>query len=196
MSLLTPSEIRQFAQNYQASSVSRASKPASVLLSEARVAQEHKSSFDVFLSHSFKDAQMILGVYARLVSEGLAVYVDWIVDPQLERGAVNSATAEQVRSRMRQSKALVYAHSLNSPDSKWMPWELGYFDGFRSTVAVLPISNTGNGSLSGVEYLSLYPYIDITGTSLWINRGQATDRLFGSPMSSVKSLRTWLSERS
>ncbi|TGS08549.1 outer membrane beta-barrel protein, partial [Mesorhizobium sp. M1C.F.Ca.ET.187.01.1.1] len=37
-------------------------------------------------------------------------------------------TAELLRTRMRQSKTLIYVHSNNSPGSRWMPWELGFFD--------------------------------------------------------------------
>jgi hypothetical protein len=198
MPFFTPTDLRGRAEQYRLSDLTRVSKSAARMLSDAAAAQQYRSHFDVFLSHSFHDADLILGVYALLMGQGLTVYVDWIIDPQLERGKVTSRTAEIVRERMRQSRALIYAHSLNSGNSKWMPWELGYFDGFRSTVAILPISDTGHGTIAGVEYLSLYPYIDVTGAVLWVNRGEAPDRLFGGTPPSgntFKKLNDWLAEQ-
>ncbi len=57
-------------------------------------------SFDVFLSHSSKDAEVILGIKLLLEGQGLSVYVDWIVDTQLDRTKVNAETAETLRDRM------------------------------------------------------------------------------------------------
>ena len=36
-----------------------------------------------------------------------------------------------LRQRMDHCRFLLFATSKASPDSKWMPWELGYFDGLR-----------------------------------------------------------------
>ena len=81
------------------------------------------STFDVFLSHSYDDAEVILGVKKIMESIGLKVYVDWIDDAGLDRGNVTRKTAAILRMRMRNSSSLVYAHSESSGDSKWMPWE-------------------------------------------------------------------------
>ena len=41
-----------------------------------------------------------------------------------------------------------------------MPWELGYFDGFRpEKVSVLPLTFEENEEFKGQEYLELYPTI-------------------------------------
>jgi hypothetical protein len=41
-----------------------------------------------------------------------------------------------------------------------MPWELGYFDGFRpGHVAIFPLVKTPGSGFEGQEYLGLYPYI-------------------------------------
>jgi hypothetical protein len=62
---------------------------------------------------------------------------------------------------MRASSALVYAHSPNAEDSDWMPWELGYFDGFKPQfVWILPLVQQFDTEFSGKEYLGLYPTID------------------------------------
>jgi hypothetical protein len=189
MALLTESALRNMATEYRST---RMLKSADTLLREAATTLE--TSFDVFLSHSVKDADVILGIVAALRQQGRKVYVDWIVDPQMDRSRVTPETAERLRQRMRQSASLVYAHSNQSGSSKWMPWELGYFDGFRSAVAVLPIAQTTQESFAGQEYLGLYPYIDGSGLTLWVNRGAAPERLFRGPIG-YKQFGEWLREQ-
>jgi hypothetical protein len=117
--------------------------------------------FDVFLSHSILDGQIILGVKDLLEGEGLKVYVDWLTDPQLDRSHVTPRTAEHLRIRMRHSQSLIFATSSSSSQSKWMPWELGYFDGFRpGFVGILPLVQSSYDDFKGQEYLGLYPYIE------------------------------------
>jgi hypothetical protein len=42
-----------------------------------------------------------------------------------------------------------------------MPWELGYFDGFRpGHVAILPLVKATGAGFNGQEYLGLYPYVE------------------------------------
>lgn len=104
---------------------------------------------------------MIAGVKAYLESQGQSVYVDWMDDPQLDRSRVTPATANLLRARMRSSESMLYATSETSPSSKWMPWELGYFDGLRSgRVAILPLVATSNSDFKGQEYLGLYPEVE------------------------------------
>ncbi len=62
---------------------------------------------------------------------------------------------------MNQCKALVYAATDSATNSKWMPWELGYFDGRKSAeaVAIMPIVSQPCGTV-GQEYIDLYPKIE------------------------------------
>ena len=55
------------------------------VLNEAIKNQEMQNRFDIFLSHAIKDADLILGVKTLLEESGFTVYVDWIIDPSLER---------------------------------------------------------------------------------------------------------------
>ena len=135
------------------------------------------STFDIFLSHSFLDREDVLGLYTELKNRGFSVYVDWIIDPQLDRNNVTKESSELLRSRMRASKTLLLAISHNASVSKWMPWELGYVDGKTGFCAIAPISkdNQYRSSYRGVEYLSLYPYVDIENNTIgnqdiWINQ--------------------------
>lgn len=75
-------------------------------------------------------------------------------------GRRGKETATVLRQRMRQSKSLIYLSSDNSSSSKWMPWELGYFDGFMPDgVAIMPVLDSQTDTFKGQEYLGLYPII-------------------------------------
>lgn len=144
--------------------------------------------FDIFLSHSFLDRDEVLGLYRELTEMGFKVYVDWIVDPELDRSNVTKATAELIRNRMKNSKTLLLAISTNATMSKWMPWELGYVDGNTGRCAIVPVSkdNITLNSFSRVEYLKLYPYIqrrtfkDTDIYKLWVWEDDNTYVLFDS----------------
>lgn len=67
---------------------------------------------------------------------------------------------------MKQSESLFFATSTSSPDSKWMPWELGYFDGLRQgRIAIVPLVATEGAAFRGQEYLGLYPKVERLPTS-------------------------------
>jgi hypothetical protein len=140
-----------------------------------------EDAFDVFLSHSSTEPEnILLGVQGYLEDEGLSVYVDKYTDPQISPDAVTPDTAQLLRIRMRNSKALLYIHSRHSKTSRWMPWELGFFDGLHGRVGVVPVTQTLTNRFQGEEYLGLYPYVDsakIVGTQrnvLWINEAPNT----------------------
>lgn len=138
---------------------------AKVILAEAVNEQRSYSSelktYDIFLSHSSDDAELVAGLKLEIEDLGLSVYVDWIEDPKLSRAHVTKQTALVLQARMKQCRSLIYAFSEHASNSKWMPWELGYFDGIKGTVAVLPISEWTKEDFKGTEYLGIYYYIQI-----------------------------------
>lgn len=171
--LLTIDEARQAGRLESV----RLNKSATASLNES--ARTALTSFDIFLSHSRMDAEIILGIKRTLERLGKSVYVDWIDDPQLDRSNVTAATAEKLRVRMRQCKSLFYAHSGNASKSRWMPWELGYFDGNNGNVAILPLAERYNiTTYYGEEFLGLYPYVDFTGGTIYIHKTASTFRSF------------------
>lgn len=163
-----------------------------VLLTETRSYSAGKT-YDIFLSHCFKDAEVVLGLSEALKGMGLSVYVDWLEDSQLSREKVSKATAEALKSRMGASKALFFASSEQSGSSKWMPWELGYFDGLKNKVAILPVVEAGvyTDAFSGQEYLGLYPYV--TKGTHPVNYRETL--IIRTSPSSGKPFSDWVSER-
>lgn len=153
----TKTEARNFASTALRKSASRDSRQ--ILREEVRAATNH-DRFDIFLSHASADGDLILGVKSLLEGFGFKVYVDWVDDPQLDRSKVSKENADLLRRRMRQSQSLVWAATEAASDSKWMPWELGYFDGFKpNQVAILPLVDNASDTFRGQEYLDLYPEI-------------------------------------
>lgn len=189
MNTFTESQIRRRAKR-----TAGEHRQATTVLKEEVASAKTSSIFDIFLSHSTSDAEIILGVKGVLEDYGKTVYVDWLDDPQLDRSSVTPATAEVIRERMRQCESLVYVHTTNSRSSKWMPWELGYFDGFNGAVAIFPVTKSGE-RFKGQEYLGIYPYIDEapkeggSTKEIWINKSSTTSKLWGSWIADPRSFR-------
>jgi len=144
-------------------------------LNEQKSVTSNDKIYDVFLSHSSDDAEIVAGLKLEIEDLGYTVYIDWIEDPQLDRTNVTKETALVLKERMKKCKSLIYAFSENASNSKWMPWELGYFDALKGTVAVLPISKTNKSSYKGSEYLGIYYYIEINNVlntnnpTIWVH---------------------------
>ncbi|WDF95517.1 TIR domain-containing protein [Aeromonas dhakensis] len=154
MAYFTKSEARAAAAS------ARGYKTANTVLKEGMEKYTVHDKFDVFLSHSMDDADLVLGVMTLLQKQGLRVYVDWVVDRQLNRDSVNKETAAVLRERMKSSSSMMYIATDNASSSKWMPWELGFFDGYKpNQVAILPLVDFENQSFEGQEYLGLYPVV-------------------------------------
>jgi hypothetical protein len=191
MAYLREHEVRAAADAVSRSTPLR--KSATRIIEEARVADERRTSFDIFLSHAIRDKELVLGAKAILERSGRTVYVDWIVDDDLDRAQVSGATADRLRRRMDQCSALFYLHSRSSQTSRWMPWELGFFDGSNGNVAILPIvPDSGSKEFMNEEYLQLYPKVDLTGLTLsaptvWINQSR------GLETGSYKGFASWVS---
>lgn len=147
--------------------------------------------FDVFLSHSKLDETIIAALGKEIEEIGYSVYIDWEVDKQLDRSNVNKNTANILRNRMKSSRSLIFAVSPNSKSSLWMQWELGFYDGHRGKVAILPIVEGSADNFYRQEYLGLYPYVDKAKTDktqkleLWVQTSTTDSVLY----------RKWLEER-
>ena len=123
---------------------------------------DEKKEYDLFISHSFSDKDLIFGLKYLFEKSGYDVYIDWINDSQLDRSNVNDKTAQLVKRRIAASKGLAYISTSNSTTSKWCPWELGVADGMSGNVCILPVMDS---KFVGQEYLGIYPYIEYDKTS-------------------------------
>lgn len=154
-------------------------KSAAVALAEIDEDIPLSQKFDIFLSHSYTDKALIFGLKTDWEMLGYSVYVDWVVDAHLSRDSVSKTTAALLRQRMQNCKSLFFATSSNSSASKWMPWELGFFDArSNARVAICPIANEVADDFKGQEYLGLYPFVqkdpikDKNKDGLWIHESK------------------------
>ena len=85
-------------------------------------------SFDLFISHSYKDKEIVSDVVRKANKHGLNCYVDWTADNDfLKRSLVSDYTKEVLKARMKQSKKLLFLSSFNSRESEWVAFELQYY---------------------------------------------------------------------
>lgn len=138
--------------------------------------------FDIFLSHAAADHQQADEVGDALRAAGYTVYCDRGDDPELDRTCVTKETASVLKGRMRQCNVLVYVITESAHESKWMPWELGFFDGVRGKIVVYPTNEQALANASRQEYISLFPIIQ-PGTLLGHLRGGILEK--GSPLEAL-----------
>jgi hypothetical protein len=118
--------------------------------------------FDVFLSHRYGDKVPVRALRQHIEDDlGYSVYVDWMDSPELDRSKVDQATAESLRITMRQCSCLVFYAGTRARSSRWMPWELGFFDGRHGSRRIAVYSPAEQRALPvHQEYLRLYERID------------------------------------
>jgi len=79
-----------------------------------------------------------------------------------------------------------------------MPWEIGYFDGLKGVISILPIVKTEDQAFDGQEFLGLYPYIDyIDDYVMFVNSGNAPIETLGrlSKAENFRHFKDWMQER-
>ena len=121
-------------------------------------------TFDIFLSYNIADKAVVEGIYYYLTKLGYKVYLDSIIDPDLNRNLVTKQTAEKIRKRLRNSKSLIFAASKGAYLSKWMTWELGMVDGNTSKCMLLPVAEGYEAVYNKQEYLKIYPVIYLSNS--------------------------------
>lgn len=87
-----------FTEAEARSAAKRAMKNRSLgeMITESMESSKRATRFDIFLSHSISDAELVLGVKVLLEGMGKKVYVDWVDDPELDRRQVTQHTAERL----------------------------------------------------------------------------------------------------
>lgn len=145
--------------------------------------------YDLFISHSFLDKELVETLYRKFEEAGYEVYIDWKEKGLEDRENVSAETARVLKRRMNSCLGLSYIATANIVNSKWCPWELGYADGKKNRAAILPVLKDSGKEYKGLEYLGIYPYIDYEITKggkyeFWVN--DVKDK------SKYSTLREWL----
>jgi hypothetical protein len=155
LSFLTQDELRRRARRF--------AENKGVSINEAldSVARKHAGTYDVFLSQTIRDAEIVLGFFDYLTSLGLEVFCDWITAAELHREDVTVANAAYLRDVMGRSSTMLFLDTEGAAQSQWMCWEIGWFDANNGHVAVVPVLLGSDESYRGREFLGLYPYVKI-----------------------------------
>lgn len=132
---------------------------AALYTKSVRTAQEARSigKKTVFLCHSHKDQELVKGLIRLLADANWDVYVDWLDETMPEKP--NGETARRIKTRIRESDALVFLATEHSMASRWCPWEIGIADEAKSASRVFIVPTTTGYSTFGSEYLDLYKRI-------------------------------------
>lgn len=125
-----------------------------------RAAQDQRPHYDIFLSQTIREAEIVLGVYDYLTEKGFIVFCDWVDSPEADRSEVTPSNAAFIREAMNTSDTLLFLDTESADQSLWMCWELGWFDGRRGRVGILPVLSEGTRFYRGREFLGLYPYVE------------------------------------
>ncbi|MDD4968024.1 MAG: toll/interleukin-1 receptor domain-containing protein [Paludibacter sp.] len=135
---------------------------------------EQMKTYDLFLSHSSIDKEELLKLKSSLNSEDLNVYIDWVNDRDaLSRELTNVDTAKVIIERLKSSNALMYIHSSSSFNSKWAPWELGYFHALEKKVCVFIL----DFDVDKPPYLDIYPKAYLVEGVIYVNDNGSAIRL-------------------
>ena len=125
---------------------------------EKRMFDSNKT-YDLFISHSYLDKEIINALYYTFEACGYTVFIDWKNEELKDRSQISKQVAQKLKKYMANCKGLLYIATENSSNSKWCPWELGFVDGLKERVAILPILNDSLKEYKGQEYLGIYPYV-------------------------------------
>ena len=114
---------------------------------------DSQKQYDVFLSHSSLDSDLVLQLLSILNSKGLTVYVDWVEDQTaLKRYLTSADTAKVLIERIKSSRVILYVKTSQSALSLWTPWELGYAQAIGKKITALEIEYI----VGTPQYLDIY----------------------------------------
>lgn len=125
---------------------------------------EQMKKYDLFISHSSFDSELLLSLKSVLNHSNVNVYVDWVSDSNaLKRELTNVNTANTIIERLKSSKALLYIHTQASQNSKWTPWELGFFHALKGKICIYNPDN-----IEKAPYLDIYPIVVLEEGKLFV----------------------------
>jgi hypothetical protein len=142
---------------------------------------------DVFISHQRADIRGAESLAQRIRALGHSCYLD-AFDASLV-GKHAGALADHVRVKLRGARALIFYFTDHATASKWMPWELGFFDG-RWGKATVGIFLAADGVAPAVaarpaspaaftvqEYLEIYERVTVESLPDFLDRAASFDTL-------------------
>ncbi len=137
---------------------------------------EKEKTYDLFLSHSSLDQDLILKLKTALNASNLNIYVDWINDQEgLKRELTNVDTAEVIIQRLKSCKALLFIYTEDSLKSFWTPWEIGYFHSLKGKICIYFSENIDKAKVPA--FINIYPIVIIENGNFVITENELKQNL-------------------
>ncbi|MEG0928705.1 MULTISPECIES: toll/interleukin-1 receptor domain-containing protein [Weeksellaceae] len=128
---------------------------------------EQNKKYDLFLSHSSNNKELLLTIKSTLNSLDFNVYIDWINDKEgLKRTLTNVATAQVIIERLKSSDALMFVYTEESLNSLWTPWEIGYFHSSKGKICVYYPEMVDESKIPA--FINIYPKVFLDDNSLFV----------------------------
>ena len=123
--------------------------------------KEGKLEKGVFLSHKHTDKELVYKLIKLFKKHNIDVYIDWLDDDMPI--VTNQETALKIKEKIKNSKKFLLLATDEAINSKWCNWELGLGDAekYIENIAIIPVTNSNNGTWLGNEYLQIYPALTI-----------------------------------
>lgn len=107
---------------------------------------QNKKTFDYFISHSYKDTEIVNVVIKKLNKANLHSYCDWMADSDfLKRAYVSQFTKEVIKRRIEQAKKVLFIKTKNTINnagnilSKWIKMEILYAKTLQKQIECLDL---------------------------------------------------------
>lgn len=172
MALLKESDLRQAGSRYRSPMIENTKARAAV---------------SIFLSHSHKDKDLVLGFINLLgANSSISVYVDW--QDGTMPAVTNGETANRIKQHIDDNLLFMVLATNAALESRWVPWEIGVADvkKVRERIFLVPIADP-QGHFRGNEYMQLYQRLEVGNLDqLFVVRPDQ----FG-----TTTLKSWLSSR-
>lgn len=128
---------------------------------------EQSKKYDIFLSHSSSNKELLLELKSLLNSLDFNVYIDWVNDiDALKRTLTNADTAQVIIERLKSCNALIFVYSEESLKSLWTPWEIGYFHSLKNKIGVYYPNESDISETPA--YIGIYPKVKMIDKKIMI----------------------------
>lgn len=129
---------------------------------------EQSKKYDIFLSHSSSNRELLLELKSLLNSLDFNVYIDWVNDiDALKRTLTNADTAQVIIERLKSCNALIFVYSEESLKSLWTPWEIGYFHALKGKICVYYPEEINIEKIPA--YINIYPKVYLKESELVVD---------------------------
>ena len=136
---------------------------------------ENLKEYDIFLSHSSKDRELIVSLTHELNHLGFTVYVDWISDREdMARVKANADMPRVLMARMKASRAFVLVLTDNAALSGWVTWEIGYY---MSTDKKLCVLDLAGPATKRPEFIQMHPSVSRKNEFLIVSENEKETEL-------------------